>query len=126
MPSLENDIRYVMCKRNLEAVPMDGADCKQWKATHENCSGCPDEIACRRMVALMFDAYTENITGKVNSERTVAILDATTLDELDKLVDQAVDEANEAMLYSRLNAIPDEEMYDEMHFECLYRDQKGD
>ena len=58
-----------------EPVQMYSASCVIWKTEHPDCKGCPDELPCAKLGALLIQAV-----------KIGAILDAGTMDMLRELM----------------------------------------
>jgi hypothetical protein len=46
-----NDIKRLV-ELEGDAVRQGGKECKDWLSTHKNCSGCPYEVGCFKVVSI--------------------------------------------------------------------------
>ena len=92
------DMVKEMLKRTTGEEPqIDEPTCLLWKADHKNCKGCPSDLACAKMVAIMLITLKGSlyepknfedslVTQSVMSKITDRILAAKTADEVHTIV----------------------------------------
>ena len=47
-------------------VKMYSPECEEWRTNHENCSDCPYELACSKMLGIGLAVFTNNPNDKID------------------------------------------------------------
>jgi len=96
--TLEPFYLSIMQKFGIEPK-METADCTIWKLYHENCLGCPGDLACSQYIAVLFASHCITTIYEEDPDRPeMGKIAEAFLDEIEKISKMKVREEITAYL----------------------------